>query len=264
MLSSLLRAVLVVVTATVLVAPAMDVAGARGAERASSSGSALLTQEQPSATPTATPTAEPSASATPTATATATPTATPTPTPTRTPEPTRTPGTSPFVPPTRTPEPSRKPESTTANTWELLVRVCLEARSVDADACFRYLSASGISLNDLRAKVIARLDDLARQQAARSELEMLLRKCLESQGVDSDACMQAWRLSGLSLEEFKVMIMRKLGTTTKPVSELETWIKKCLDSHELYGAECYHAYQISGLSSEDFDKKILAAWGAKH
>jgi hypothetical protein len=250
MVGYLARVVLVAAAAAVVIPPAVQVASVGAAERA---GSATIRLEQPSPTASATPTAAPTETVV-TPTPTPRPTATPTAVPTRTPEPTRTPY------PTSAPNaPKPTGELNSERLWEELVRVCLVPRN-DGEACFRALGSAGITLPQFRAKVVARLEELARHQAARADLEALLRKCIESAGADSDACMKAWRLSGLSLEEFKAMILKKISYA-QPKSELEIAIRKCLDSHELYGPECYHAYQLSGLSSEEFDKKILAAWG---
>jgi hypothetical protein len=268
MVGWIVRVLLVSMAAAVVVAPAVDRA-ARAGERAASAGSASLTLELPSPTPT--PTVEPEATPEPTATATATPVATPTAaptaTPTRTPEPTRT------ASPTKMPE----PKTTAEQTWDALIRACFVPRSGDGEACFRALSASGLSLSDLKNKVGARLEDLAKQQAGHAgEVELYLKKCIESGALEGDYCMKAWRLSGLTLEDFRYMVMKKVGLTAPkatpvptpkptatPVSELYKWVAKCLDSHELYGPECYHAWELSGISSEEFDKKMQAEWAKR-
>lgn len=187
-----------------------------------------------------------------------------TPSPSPTLKPTPTPTTKPSVKPP--PKPAT-PAAAKDPPWEKVVWACLADISADGESCFRALAATGMSLADVEAKVLGRLDDLERRQASRGELETLLQKCVTSEGIESDACMRAWRLSGLSLEEFRATVMKKMQAhkpqqTAKPASELQTWLQLCIASKDLYGQECYRAWELSGLASEDFDRKLKSIWGS--
>jgi hypothetical protein len=261
MLAHIARTVLVGTVAALAAAPTAQLLRVQGAEDAGRPA-AIVAQVTPSPepTPTPTPTAAPTASATPTPSATATPTPTPTTTPSPTVKPT--PSAKPTVKPTAKPS---APATAKDPLWEKVVWACLADTAADGESCFRAIAATGISLADLEAKVLGRLDELKRRQASRGELETLLQKCVTSEGIESDACMRAWRLSGLSLEEFRATVLKKMQPqkpqVTKP-AEFETWLQLCIASKELYGQECYRAWEISGLASEDFDRKLKSIWGS--
>lgn len=183
--------VLIVATLAALLAAPTQLGTVQGAERTLGGTAARLTSPAPTATDAEEATPEPTAKPTPKPTVKATP----------------------KIEATRKPEPTKAP--TKDQVWATVVYACLATTNDEGEACFRALSKSGMSLADLRAGVSARLEELTRQQAARGELEVLLRKCIESQGLESDACMRAWKLSGLSLEDFRAIVLKKLQTTTK-------------------------------------------------
>ena len=189
-----IRVVLVAVAAGVIAAPAISVASAVGAERAGSVTTLTLEQSPiPIATPTRTEPVH-------------------TPLTTRTPEPTRKPEEPRPTEPLRTPDgkpnivPQPKPEPN-GEMWEILVRACLVSRAIDVEACERALNASGVSLADFRAKINARLEEIARLHNTGSapendEAYVWLKKCLLSRELLGPECYRAWQLSGLSSEEF--------------------------------------------------------------
>lgn len=265
MLAHIARTLLVGTVAALAAAPTAQLLRVQGAEDAGRPA-ALVAQVTPSPEPSPTATASPTAAPSPTATPSATPTATPSATPTATPSPAvkPTPTTKPSVKPT--PKPTA-PAAAKDPLWEKVAWACLADASADGESCFRALAATGMSLADLEAKVLRRLDELAHRQASRGELETLLQKCVTSEGIESDACMRAWRLSGLTLDEFRATVMKKMQVhkpqqTTKPASEFESSLQLCIASKELYGQDCYRAWELSGLASEDFDRKIKSIWGA--
>ena len=251
MIGYLARIVVVAGLAAFLAAPAAHLVRVQGAER---DDSRAAPQSQATPSPTAEATTVPTAS--PERTFTPSPPVAPTakPTATATAKPTGT--------------PTKKPEPTAAGDqlWGKVVWACLAEAGADEPACFRALGATGISLDDLRVRTLARLDQLASHHAERAELEILVQKCVASQGIESATCMRAWGLSGLSLEDFRAVVLKKMRSEKSQgakTSELETWLRKCIDSRELYGADCYRAWELSGLSSEDFDRKIRSAWESR-
>ena len=280
-LRPLLAVVIVGGAATVMVAPALDLASQRAESRAASAGATPLRNERPQ--PTAQPTDEPD--------------------PTDPPKPdfetllrecldSREPGSDqcaaaaresgmsyevfrakivarlqpePTKKPEPKPEPTKKPEPVVStakkpepakNTFDTLLKQCLETRDENSDACVCAGEASGLSAADWSAKLRAKLG-----AQDRAEFEVLFKKCLESRDPNSDSCARAQELSGMTPEDFNAKVRAKIEAATG--SEFALYFQKCLDTRDLNSEKCGRARELSGLSADEFrakfDSKLAAS-----
>lgn len=281
-----LRPVLAVVivsgAATVMVAPALDLASQRAESRAASAGAAPLRNENPQ--PTDAPTDDPDPSDPPkpdfgtllrecldsrdpdsdACAAAALESgmsyedfrakivAKLKPEPTKKPEP--------KPEPTKKPEPvvstAKKPEPV-KNSFDALLRQCLETRDENSDACIRAGEASGLGAADWAAKIRGKLE------ASRgSDFATYFEKCLATRDINSDHCIRAEELSGLSFADFEAKFNSKLAAkdgsklAAKDGADFWTHFEKCLDTRDIRSDACLRAQQLIGFNDADFHAKF--------
>lgn len=219
--------------AAVMVAPALDMASQRAESRAATSGAAPL-RNQPDATPA--PDVDPSAD------------------------------------PTEEPKPD----------FETLLRECLDSGDPDSDPCAAAALESGMSYENFRAKVVAKLEPeptkkpepkaeptrkpepvvaAKKPEPAKNSFDTLLKQCLETRDENSNACLGAGGASGLSAADWAAKIRGKLDAARQ--SDFATYFEKCLNARDLNSDQCLRAEELSGMSRDDFDAKFNAKLAAR-
>lgn len=194
--------------------------------------------------------------------------------------------------PEATPEPTdgNDPDATPAPDYESLFRECLDSRDPDSDACAAAALESGMSYEDFRAKIVAKLEPkttmkepertkapestpkseptkkpealtVKKPEPAQTSFDALLAKCLESRDENSDACFRAGEASGLSPADWAAKVRSKLEAARQ--SDFATYFEKCLATRDLNSDYCIRAEELSGLSSQDFAAKFDAKLAAK-
>jgi hypothetical protein len=196
--------------------------------------------------------------------------------------------------PDATPEPTDEndPDATPAPDYESLFRECLDSRDPDSDACAAAALESGMSYEDFRAKILAKLEPqkttkdpertkepesgatpkpeptkkpeavaVKKPEPAKTSFDTLLSNCLESRDESSDACFRAGEASGLSADDWTAKVRAKLDASRQ--SDFATYFEKCLATRDLSSDYCIRAEELSGLSSQDFAAKFDAKLAAK-
>jgi hypothetical protein len=226
-LRPLLAVVLVGGAATAMVAPALDMASQRAESRAASSGQAPLSN-QPKATP----------------------------------QPSDDPDADPTDPP--------KPD------FSALLARCLESRDPDSDACADAALESGMSYEDFRAKIVAKLEASSEKKPEQkpepakkpepvmakkpeptkntADFGAILEKCLATRDIDSEHCIRAEELSGLSFADFEAKFKAKLAA--KDGGDFWAWFEKCLNTRDVRSDACVRAQGLIGYNDADFQAKF--------
>ena len=197
--------------------------------------------------------------------------------------------------PEATPEPTDgdpDADETPKPDFETLFRECLDSRDPDSDACAAAALESGMSYEDFRAKIVAKLEKTSdptatpkshapeetkeprpeptkkpeavatkKPQPVTTSFDPLLAKCLDSRDENSDACIRAGEASGLSAEDWAAKIRGKLDAQRQ--SDFATYFEKCLATRDLNSDYCIRAEELSGLSSADFAAKFESKLAAK-
>jgi hypothetical protein len=79
-------------------------------------------------------------------------------------------------------------------------------------------------------------------------------KCLATRNFDSDECIHAEELSGLSTADFEAKFNAKLAA--KDGADFGTWFEKCLATREWRSDACIRAQQLIGFNDADFHAKF--------
>jgi hypothetical protein len=172
-------------------------------------------------------------------------------------------------------EPSKAPKV----DFESLLRACLETRDPDSVECMDAQVASGLGPEDFRAKIVAKLEtpkpEPKKTDAPKTEPKPVVKiepvkkpeptknpndfgtwfeKCLNTKNFDSDECIRAEELSGLSTADFKVKFDAKLAARSG--EDFWTVFNKCLETRDVNGDVCAKAQQLIGFNDADFRAKF--------
>ena len=182
--------------------------------------------------------------------------------------------------PTPTPDPDADPNDEPEMDLETLVRMCLDKRDPDSDACAAAAEKSGLSYEDFRAKIVAKLEgDKPKTEPKHEEpkaeptkkVEPVVvkkteptkkpddfgtwfEKCLATRNFDSDECIRAEELSGLSTADFEAKFKAKLAA--KDGADFGTWFDKCLTTRDWRSDACIRAQELIGFNDADFHAKF--------
>ena len=185
--------------------------------------------------------------------------------------------------PDATPNPSDDPDADPAEEpkpdFETLVRLCLDSRDPDSDACAAAALESGMSYQDFRAKIVAKLQPeptkkpeakleptrkpepvvvVKKTERAKtstsSDFATYFEKCLGTRDINSDYCFRAEELSGLSREDFDAKFYAKLAA--KDSGDFWTVFEKCLDTRDIATDVCARAQELIGFNDADFHSKF--------
>ncbi|HUQ42290.1 MAG TPA: hypothetical protein VM052_07295, partial [Candidatus Limnocylindrales bacterium] len=125
--------------------------------------------------------------------------------------------------------------------FETLLRECLDTREPDSDQCAAAALQSGMTYEDFRAKIVAKL---APQPTEKPEPKTEPTKKPE------------------------VVVAKKTApvATKKPEvrqDDFATYFEKCLATRDINSDYCFRAEELSGLSFGDFEDKFNAKLAAK-
>ena len=179
-------------------------------------------------------------------------------------------------------DPNADPSEEPKPDFETLLRECLNSGDSDSDACAAAALESGMSYEDFRAKIVAKLEPEPTKKPepkveptkkpesvvaakkpvpAKTSFDTLLKQCLETRDENSDACLRAGEASGLSAGDWAAKIRGKLDAARQ--SDFATYFEKCLGTRDLNSDYCLRAEELSGMSRDDFDAKFNAKLAAK-
>jgi len=189
--------------------------------------------------------------------------------------------------PDATPQPDDDPDATPTPDFDTLLRECIDSRDPDSDACAAAAIESGMSYDDFRAKIVAKLEpektkkDEPKVEATEkpapvaepikktdapvvvkkseptkstNDFGTWFEKCLATRDINSDECFRAEELSGLSFGDFEDKFNAKLAA--KDAGDFGTWFEKCLQSRDVFSEPCAKAQQLIGYNDADFQAKF--------
>ena len=185
--------------------------------------------------------------------------------------------------PDATPQPSDDPNADPTEApkldFETLLRQCLEKRDPDSDACAAAALESGLSYEEFRAKIVAKLEPAPAKKSepkqeptpkpepvvaakktepvkpsAQADFATYFEKCLGTRDINSDHCFRAEELSGLSREDFDAKFYAKLAA--KDSGDFWTVFEKCLDTRDVTTDVCARAQELIGFNDADFHAKF--------
>jgi hypothetical protein len=181
--------------------------------------------------------------------------------------------------PTPSDDPNADPTEEPKPDFETLLRQCLDSRDPDSDACAAAALESGMSYEEFRAKIVAKLEPEPTKKpepkvevtkkpepsvaakktepakpAAQPDFATYFEKCLGTRDINSDYCFRAEELSGLSREDFDAKFNAKLAA--KDSGDFWTVFEKCLDTRDVTTDVCARAQELIGFSDADFHSKF--------
>jgi hypothetical protein len=192
--------------------------------------------------------------------------------------------------PEQTPNPDEDPNAEPEMNFETLLRMCLDTREPDSDDCAAAAEKSGLSYEDFRAKIVAKLEgDKPKAEVKKNDGDFwaVFEKCLDTRDWRSDLCVRAQELIGFNDEDFHAKFDRYLAERDaknkpepvvvkkpepvkqpevkkpEPKNDFGTWFEKCLATRNFDSDECIRAEELSGLSTADFEAKFKAKLAAK-
>lgn len=181
--------------------------------------------------------------------------------------------------PTPSDDPDADPTEEPKPDFETLLRMCLDSRDPDSDECAAAALESGMSYEEFRAKIVAKLEPeptkkpevkpeptkkpepvvvVKKTEPAKtstsSDFATYFEKCLGTRDINSDYCFRAEELSGLSREDFDAKFYAKLAA--KDSGDFWTVFEKCLDTRDVASDVCARAQEIIGFNDADFHSKF--------
>jgi hypothetical protein len=172
--------------------------------------------------------------------------------------------------------------------FKVLLSECLDSRDPDSDACAAAALESGMTYEDFRAKIVAKLEPEMTKDEPKEEPKQepkeepqpepvkkpepvvvkkteptkstaddfgtWFEKCLQSRDINSDACFRAEELSGLSFGDFEAKFNSKLAA--RDGNDFGTWFEKCLQSRDVFSDSCARAQELIGYNDADFQAKF--------
>ena len=183
--------------------------------------------------------------------------------------------------PTPTPNPDAdEPSGAPEMDFETLLHMCLDKRDPDSDACAAAAAKSGLSYEEFRAKIVAKLEgdkpkaeakkeepkheepavepakktEPTPKPAAKDDFASAFEKCLGTRNFDSDECIRAEELSGLSTADFEAKFNAKLAA--KDGGDFWSVFDKCLATRDWRSDLCVRAQGLIGFSDADFHAKF--------
>jgi len=185
--------------------------------------------------------------------------------------------------PDATPEPTDEndADATPAPDFHTLFRECIDSRDPDSDACAAAALESGMSYEDFREKIVAKLEPQKTKETAKepertkepqpeptkkpetvavkkpeatSDFATYFEKCLATRDLNSDRCIRAEELSGLSSEDFAAKFDAKLAA--KDSNDFGFWFDKCLSTRDVFSDPCAKAQELIGFNDADFQTKF--------
>lgn len=163
---------------------------------------------------------------------------------------------------THDPDPTYPPQV----DFEALLRACLETRDPDSEPCMNAQSESGLSPEDFRARIVAKLATPAPEPAKRPEgtskpkpttppdFATYFDKCLGTADINSDPCHRAFELSGMSATDFENKFYSKLEA--KNDGDFWAWFDRCLATRDRRSDVCRKAQSLIGFNDNDFQAKF--------
>jgi hypothetical protein len=186
------------------------------------------------------------------------------------------------------------PDAEPMPEFDTLLGECLDTRDPDSDSCAAAALRSGMTYEEFRAKIVAKLEPevtkpepkeevkvepkqepkvepapvkkpepvvVKKTEPVQNEFNVLYTKCLESRDANSDSCIRAGEKSGMSAEDWAAKLRSKFAAAQQ--SDFATWFEKCLATRDINSDECYRAEELSGLSFGDFEAKFNSKLAAK-
>ena len=168
--------------------------------------------------------------------------------------------------------------------FKVLLGECLDTRDPDSDACAAAALESGMTYDEFRAKIVAKLEPEAKKAEPKEEPKQepqpeptkkpeavvvkkteptkntsndfgtWFEKCLQTRDINSDACFRAEELSGLSFGDFEAKFNSKLAA--RDGNDFGTWFEKCLQSRDVFSEPCAKAQELIGYNDADFQAKF--------
>ena len=173
--------------------------------------------------------------------------------------------------------------------FKVLLGECLDTRDPDSDACAAAALESGMTYEEFRAKIVAKLEpEMAKSEnkdepkeepkkeepqpepvkkpepvvvkkaeptkSTANDFATWFEKCLQSRDINSDACFRAEELSGLSFGDFEAKFNSKLAA--RDGNDFGTWFEKCLQSRDVFSDSCAKAQELIGYNDADFQAKF--------
>ena len=177
-------------------------------------------------------------------------------------------------------DPDADPNETPMPDFETLLRECLDSHDPDSDACAAAALESGMSYEDFRAKIVAKLEPEKTQKSeskeqpkaeptrkpeavvvkktepvkTKDDFATWFEKCLNTRDFNSDECLRAEELSGLGTADFEAKFNSKLAA--KDGGDFWTWFEKCLDTRDWRSDNCVRAQSLIGFNDADFHSKF--------
>jgi hypothetical protein len=177
--------------------------------------------------------------------------------------------------PKPTPHPEDDPNAEPPKvSFETLLRECLDSRDPDSDQCAAAALESGMTYEEFRAKIVAKLEPAKKPEpkveetkkpepvvaakkpepAKNNDFATYFEKCLATRDLNSDYCFRAEELSGLSREDFDAKFNAKLAA--KDSGDFWTVFEKCLDTRNVQSDTCFRAQELIGFNDADFHAKF--------
>ena len=153
-----------------------------------------------------------------------------------------------------TPEPDTDdPDAEPMPEFDALLAECLDTRDPDSDACAAAALRSGMTYEEFRAKIVAKLEP----EVTRPEPKDVVKD--EPKEEPKEVAKDEPKVEPAPVKKPEPVVVKK----TEPVkNEFDALYAKCLESRDANSDSCIRAGEKSGFSAEDWAAKLRSKFAA--
>jgi hypothetical protein len=143
--------------------------------------------------------------------------------------------------------------------FKVLLGECLDTRDPDSDACAAAALESGMTYEEFRAKIVAKLEPKTSDDASanpKPEGQKDEPKEEPKQEPKEDPQPEP-------VKKPEPVVVKKTEPTKSTANDFGTWFEKCLQSRDINSDACFRAEELSGLSFGDFEAKFNSKLAAR-
>jgi hypothetical protein len=140
--------------------------------------------------------------------------------------------------------------------FKVLLAECLDTREPDSDACAAAALESGMTYEEFRAKIVAKLGLETPGDASATPKS-------EAEPKEEPKAEPKEEPQPEPMKKPEPVVVKKTEPAKSTANDFATWFEKCLQTRDINSDACFRAEELSGLSFGDFEAKFNSKLAAR-